>query len=691
MSSPVDLLFERAPLGNPAALVFGEGASLLPDVDASFVGTMPALTLRADVSPSDAATFVGTLPPVSLIAQATGFDEASLVGTIPALSLAGAVAALEDATFVGILPALAFHADVVRFEEATLVATLPALAFGAAANYDSQASRPTVGSRVSQHQQARSAQTGWQQAWQLGAGVPAGWEVSATELSGLAGVVRSGYASGDRLSAPAPISFEAARQLGRWGTTSDFQSTRRHRASAEGVFENATPVGITRLTDYRDLDRRRSMVLSDYDGALALHRSILHRYTEARGLGLLRRGRYQEAVPPNGGKYVPPVPPDLNSCYTPSGDLVYASPWSANTSLLFICENHDGPVNPEPPAATVVVPIRSVYIVFNDIILRRVSNNLALPVTSLSLSIDADSWTWGFSASLPATSLQDVLGESNDPIELEAVINGNGYRLIAEGIARERQFGRASIRVSGRGRNAILAAPYAPVMTFANSEQRTAQQLMLDALTINGQPMGWDIEWGLTDWLVPAGAFNVQGTYIDALNAVAGAAGAYLQPHPTTQTLRVLLRYPIAPWAWAGATPDYEIPNSVMTRESIEWVDKPAYDRVFVSGTGQGVLAQVTRDGTAGGLVAPMVTDALITDYDAARQRGLAVLSDTGRQATVRLSLPVLAETGIITPGKFVRYVDGTTTRIGLVRAVGVEASGSAANLRQVVTLETHP
>jgi hypothetical protein len=154
--------------------------------------------------------------------------------------------------------------------------------------------------------------------------------------------------------------------------------------------------------------------------------------------------------------------------------------------------------------------------------------------------------------------------------------------------------------------------------------------------------------------------------------------------------MRVLLRYPLAPWAWNTATPDYEIPSAVMTRESIEWVDKPEYNRVFVSGTGQGILAQVTRDGTAGDLVAPMVTDPLITASDAGRQRGIAVLSDTGRQATVRLSLPVLPETGVITPGKFVRYVDGATTRLGLVRAVGVESSGSSANLRQSITLETH-
>ena len=39
----------------------------------------------------------------------------------------------------------------------------------------------------------------------------------------------------------------------------------------------------------------------------------------------------------------------------------------------------------------------------------------------------------------------------------------------------------------------------------------------------------------------------------------------------------------------------------------------------------------MTRAGTAGDVLAPMVVDALITQAAAARQRGIAVLADTGR------------------------------------------------------------
>lgn len=85
------------------------------------------------------------------------------------------------------------------------------------------------------------------------------------------------------------------------------------------------------------------------------------------------------------------------------------------------------------------------------------------------------------------------------------------------------------------------------------------------------------------------------------------------------------------------------------------------------------MLAQVTRAGTAGDVLAPMVVDALITEAAAARQRGVAVLADTGRQMELSLRLPVLAETGIIAPGAFVAYRDGGLTRRGLVRSTQVQ------------------
>jgi hypothetical protein len=224
-------------------------------------------------------------------------------------------------------------------------------------------------------------------------------------------------------------------------------------------------------------------------------------------------------------------------------------------------------------------------------------------------------------------------------------------------------------------------------MSFSNATTRTAQQLMGDVLTINGVSLGWGIDWGLTDWSVPAGAWAFRGSYIGAVNDIATAAGGYVQPHPTDAVLRVLPRYPVAPWDWGGVTPDFEIPDQAAEIEGIEYVDKPGYNRVFVGGVSAGVSGPFTRSGSAGDVIAPQVNHALITDLPAFRQRGLAEISDTGRQEHVTLTMQVLPETGIIMPGQFIRYV-GEKTVMGLVRSTAI--SFNRPTLRQVIGVETH-
>lgn len=342
-----------------------------------------------------------------------------------------------------------------------------------------------------------------------------------------------------------------------------------------------------------------------------------------------------------------------------------------------------------PPEALYIVPVRRFYMTINSVELRKLDGNVELPAYSFAMSLDCDSWTWSFNASLRKDALPHVRRPAGaDPVEIEATVNGVAYRLRIERVGREANFPATRIRVSGRGLAATLAAPYASVMTFGNpTAARTAQQLANDVLTINGVPLGWTVDWQLTDWLVPAGAWTFQGSYIEAINDIARAAGGYVQPHPTAATLRVLRRYPSAPWTWNTAAPDVELPAAAVELESTEWIDKPAYNRVFVGGVAQGVFGPVTRTGTAGDLVAPQVAHALVTAVEAHSQRGLAELADTGAQAHLQLKLPVLAESGLILPGQLVRYV-GTETVTGIVRRTSLD--GSTPIMRQTIGVETH-
>lgn len=331
--------------------------------------------------------------------------------------------------------------------------------------------------------------------------------------------------------------------------------------------------------------------------------------------------------------------------------------------------------------------------VMNTASLRRLGSGVDLPSEGFSLSLDWESWTWKFSTSVQANALPDLSPDVDGaPAILVATVNGIAHHVIVEDLDRTRAFPTRTLSAGGRGINAVLDDPYDPIATFSNSGTRTAQQLMLEVLSDNGVPLDWELDWQVDDWLVPAGAWSFQGTRMAALRAIAAAAGAYIQPHPSERVLRVLHRYPSAPWDWGTLTPDFILPASIVQNEGIAWTRKPAYNRVFVSGQAFGHRSEVTRTGTAGDLSAPSVVDALLTDTPAARQRGRAILSDTGRQALVRLRLPVLSETGIILPGKSVRYEDDEgNTRFGLVRSTSLDVKlPDAPEVWQVIGVETH-
>ena len=555
------------------------------------------------------------------------------------------------------------------------VASLPGVVLTGEVRYASRTQRPTVGQTAHEWQQAAQREDGAAQSQQDATATPAGWGAVWQR----AGVSVHGIA---HHLPPVLVAAPLQRRTGQQQAMPLHAATWfRHEDATSispmslAVFQNATRLRDATRFAHQDGDRgKRAGRLALWQNARPLTQRQGSDFQSASRRPVGWPGRYHDAMrpPPGISVWVIPEPPAPQPCYTPSAHLLFAALAPADSHLLFVCRNH---IDPPPDGEPVVVPVRRVYLVINNVTLHRLPDGLPVPVFNLSLSLDAASWTWGFDAQLPAAAENLVApGSNGGPVELLASVNGTAFRVLAESISRERVFGDASIRISGRGRNAVLAAPYAPVMTFSNTEGRTARQLMDDVLAVNGIPLGWTVDWSLTDWNVPAGAFAQQGSWIDALTAIAGAAGGYLIPHPSAQTIRVRHRYPVAPWEWSTVTPDFVLPVDAVARESLRWLEKPAYNRVFVSGQDVGVLGQVTRAGTAGEVLAPMVVDPLITEAAAARQRGIAVLADTGHQLEVSLRLPVLAETGIIEPGAFVEYQDGSITRLGIVRATQVEA-----------------
>lgn len=648
-----DLVFsQQRLLGSPTPLVFGEDIAV----------ATPAVT--ADIY----VTLSGTVSVSASVVQPTKVEIAVLLdGTVSVSALAAVPVRVEAVVL------LAGHVTVT-----------------AAAVYDNRVT-PWLDQRAAAPHQtavadfmARSSE----------------WGVSAQKRDS----AQQTWQVGQRKDAVAGVPFDASQPLRSPATLRHQTAAQAHRQVAAD-HQKALQPDTLRASRYTPADHRAAQSASPMQAGVfqAMHHADLWQWAASKVRNLSapigasgKRSGVQFASMPwqlagqarNGKSAWPPVQPEGPTVYPRDGHLLFECPPLTGFPVHLVF----GPracYLPAGPTATVVVPLLRTYVTINSISLRRVDGDLAIPTYAFQMSLDVDSWTWSWSASVPADVLPLVQpGSNGEPVEVEVLVNDVPYRLYAESIVSQRQFGQARIAVKGRGKAAMLDAPYAPVRNHGNAAPRTAQQLMLDVLTINGVGIGWAVDWGLTDWLVPGNTWTHQGAYIGAVLNIAQAAGGYVQPHDTAQTLRILPRYPAAPWDWAAITPDFELPAAVVAVEGIDWARKADYNRVFVSGMSNGVLGQITRAGTAGESVAPMVTDALITHADAARQRGVAILSDTGNQARVTLTLPVLAQTGLIKPGQFVRYLDGRQTRLGLVRSNSL--AWSRPKLRQTISVETH-
>ena len=396
----------------------------------------------------------------------------------------------------------------------------------------------------------------------------------------------------------------------------------------------------------------------------------------------------------------PPVPPPpwVNPA-TPH--LVFMCPPLAAPALVFGSVPCSG-VLPSGDSAFFILPARF-YMTSHTLHAQRLPDLVDLPIYDATVAADAGSFCWSFTANGPARLLQLLEPVDGLPQQLRLTLDGIPFTFVLDSISRNHSFGKTGISLSGRSVTALAGDPFLRSSSRTNSSPITAQQLALDVLTGTGLDLDWGIgagalsNGGLIDWLVPTSAFSHIGTPLDAVQTIINAAGGYAQSHRSEPIL--LARHPYgqrvgdvsgAPWAWGMGSADVELAADAVITDSLERRDGADINAVYVSGTTHGVLAQVKRTGTAGDKLAQLVTDALITHTDAARQRGLSILGKAGAQYNVRIELPVLTGTnqpGIIDVGQLVQINTAQPWR-GRVRAVSVNANMPI--MRQTITLERH-
>ena len=569
----VRLVFRQAPVPTPGAvrLVFGESDQPAPSIpDATLSGAAQVTGLRLRIG-------IRTGAQVQSAAQVTG------------LRLR---VSLQSATV------------------ASVAARVTGLRLRIAAVYDVNVQRPTVGQTRGVFQGAMAAQASTTSRYSSAAKQPAAWRAHWQDAARAAAGTRTRWQDNARAPMAVVIAYQQAQRVPVLPVVQRYQQAQAMPHAVVSTMQQVQRVPVEPVVQrYQQAIRLRSARASAYQQAQPRGAAIAAHMGYALALQKRWGGRYQQAMHPQPGRWVPPAPPGPTPCYVPTlpALLLFSDDYTAQlpARLLFTCER-PGP-GPQP-GETVVVPIRRVYIVLNSITLTRVDSGAPLHALSFSAALDVDSWTWQWSATLH-DSAGEHLGRNPDgtPPEVLATVNGLPLRLRMERVRLQEQFlPQRRYSVSGRGRNAILASPWAPVMQHGGqATERTAQQLANEVLTINGVGIGWGVDWQIADWTVPPGVWTQRGSYIDALADIASSVGAYIQPHATDATVRVLPRYPAKPWDWGDMAPDFQIPKDATQQIGTEYLDKPAYNGIFVGGVQAGVFGPITRAGTVGDVQAP--------------------------------------------------------------------------------------
>lgn len=332
------------------------------------------------------------------------------------------------------------------------------------------------------------------------------------------------------------------------------------------------------------------------------------------------------------------------------------------------------------------IPLLRCYVTVHSIQAELLPGLERVQLSGVSISSNDDGFGWTLSATGPEHLIDQLALVDGLPARVRVTIDGIDWIFAVDPPERTRKFAERKVSVVGQSVTALLGEPYLPSSNWDNSAAPfTAQQLVAQALEFTGV----DIDWGITDWLVPAGAWSFQGTPLAVAQRVAEAVGAVVRSHRTDETLQFAPRYPALPWEWDATPLDVQMPGQLMTSDGLQNRRNPDWEAVYVLGQIHGQKGHVVRTGTAGAVLAPQVIDSLITHPDAARQRGCAVLGAAGRGYTQNMTVPLLTGSsypGLILPGYLLQVDEPDESWRGLVR--GITITESAPTVRQQLVVE---
>ena len=555
------------------------------------------------------------------------------------------------------------------------------------ARWDSNTYRPVMSKAAARFQAATQASLPICAPWGATARANHGACVRKQQTKGLSDAFSINWL----ITVPLGVRSQVRWQPGRKASTLAavaWQSAFRARSGTAVRWQQGRPAGDAAFFAWQSGKRASTSQTARWQHGTKVAAAVQQVLGNARIVSQQVGARWQPGMPPPpgiGSQFGDGAQPDDGRIIPRGGavDLVFCRPAHGTGSLIFgFCGRRRRPGEKQ----TLIVPALDVYMHIHDLSATLWPSGEPVVFQEVTISTDEGGYAWQLSATGPVWLMEQLAPKDGQPQMVRIEIDGLAWIFAVQSRGRSRAWPDHSVSITGASATSALDA--LPVATFANTEQRMAQQLVREALELTGTT----VDWRIPDWQVPAGAWSHQGTPLSAVLRVADAVGAVVQSHPAAQTLIYMPRYSSMPWEWGGATPDVVLPIGYAETDSLEEVREPAYNKVYTAGTVAGSIKPTRRFGTPGDVLAPMVTDALLTDSPAHTERAKAVLGRCGWRANVTMTLPVNTTAGypgVLPMGGLVGVADTDGEWRGMVRSVSIKAEGGPV-VNQTVTLERH-
>jgi len=445
------------------------------------------------------------------------------------------------------------------------------------------------------------------------------------------------------------------------------------------LFDETLKLRINRVTDWHEMIRKRRNITYAHEVAHVFEKHITFEWDKGLELVTTNDLAWEKAKAIHYRKHpVKPWPKPELPQYEGTGDL----------NFICLCNEvdaHNVILNFGVDDCIPAIPNQNWWYILNSLSVTRLDNDAEILVYDGNYRSDRSSWAWSYSLTVPHTEIAKLEPINGQPVILKILVNGHEHHMLLENRTRSRNFGNITYTLTGRSQTALLDAPYAPLRSFLQENERTSVQLAqaeLDRVFSNTV-----LNWQLIDdlgWIVANNSLSYSNLApISAIKLIAESGGGFIYSEKGSNTLSIKPLYKKTFWDTLTVD-DYDrlVPDSLVTSQSTDYELYPDYNGITLTNDRTGKQGQVKRTGTAADVLLPPENNPLF-DVVSMGAFGKAKLAKAGMVETHTLTMPISADVGECAPGEVFAF---NAEWWGIVESVSVAFSHAAVN--QTVKVE---